>query len=197
MTLSKFHKFTVEQIDFIKENAKNRYNKELTELFNCKFNLDLSIGQITNCKGRYNISSGLTGQFVKGQNPYNKGTKGLMKPNRTSFKKGNMPKNHRPVGSIRLSKDGYVEVKIAEPNKWRLKHLFIWEQKFGPVPKGHAVVFLDGNKLNLTLENLSLIPRSQLLILNRRGLIYNDPDNTKTGILIAEIIDKGNKRLKK
>ncbi|KKL68010.1 hypothetical protein LCGC14_2129280 [marine sediment metagenome] len=34
-------------------------------------------------------------RFKKGQEPWNKGKKGIMKPNQTSFKRGNPPPKHK------------------------------------------------------------------------------------------------------
>jgi hypothetical protein len=73
----------------------------------------------------------------------------------TRFKKGSIPTNHRPVGSERISKDGYIEIKIADPNKWDLKHRVV----FGKVPKGMLVKFKDGNPLNCDRDNLYLSTR--------------------------------------
>ena len=57
-----------------------------------------------------------------------------MRSNRTSFKKGNRPKNYLPVGSESIDVDGYVKVKIQDPSKWELKHRIIWSERFGEVP---------------------------------------------------------------
>lgn len=106
-------------------------------------------------------------QFTSGHTPANKGKK--MSPELyakcapTMFKKGNIPGNHREVGSERVNKDGYVEIKVAEPNKWKAKHRVIWEAANGPVKKGYNVQFKDGNPKNITLENLYLISRAQQL----------------------------------
>lgn len=106
-------------------------------------------------------------RYQKGCIPANKGKK--MDPDTytkcagTMFKKGNMPANHRDVGSERINKDGYIEVKVAEPNKWKAKHRVIWEEANGPVEKGYNVQFKDGNPKNITLENLYLISRAQQL----------------------------------
>lgn len=106
-------------------------------------------------------------RYQKGCIPANKGKK--MDPDTytkcagTMFKKGNMPANHRDVGSERINKDGYIEVKVAEPNKWKAKHRVIWEEANGPVEKGYNVQFKDGNRLNVSLENLYLISRSRQL----------------------------------
>lgn len=106
-------------------------------------------------------------QFTSGHTPANKGKK--MSPELyakcapTMFKKGNTPKNHREVGSERVGKDGYLWVKVAEPNKWKQKHRAPWEETYGPVGKGYNVQFKDGNRQNITLENLYLISRAQQL----------------------------------
>lgn len=102
-------------------------------------------------------------QFRKGHVPPNKGKKvspelyAKMQP--TMFKKGRPSLNHREVGSERVNVDGYIEVKVAEPNKWRLKNRVVWEQANGPIPPGHNVQFRNGNRLDCRLENLYLIDR--------------------------------------
>ena len=109
----------------------------------------------------------IASRFKKGRVPENKGKK--MSPevyarcSATMFKKGNKPHTYRPVGSERVNVDGYVEVKVADPNKWRLKHRVIWEEAHGPIPKGHNVQFRDGNSQNLDLGNLYLISRDDQL----------------------------------
>jgi hypothetical protein len=188
--------YSQEEHDFLFQNYPNRGNQELTDLFNAHFGLNLTRTQIKAFKHNRGWDSGLTGHYEKGSIPANKGTKGLTSANRTSFKKGNRPVNYRPVGSERLSKDGYLEVKIADPNKWRLKHLVIWEEANGPLPKGHCVIFLDSNKQNLALENLRLITRNQLARLNQNHLITDNADFTETGIIIADLYYKISQRKK-
>ena len=122
--------FPDEIANFIKSNAKGMYNKDLTELVNKTFGTCYKISQIDSYKNNHGISSGLNGQFVKGQIPPNKGKK--MSPEMyekcktTMFKKGNIPQNHRPVGSERVAKDGYMQIKVAEPNKWQQKNVYIY-----------------------------------------------------------------------
>ena len=68
----------------------------------------------------------------------------------------------------------------------------------GQIPKGHVLIFGDGNKLNVSLDNLNfLVSRQQLLVLNRYNLIQNDADLTRTGIIIADIKTKINDRKQK
>jgi len=186
------HHYTSEQIEFIKQNVAGRGNAELTELFNKHFNLELGVNQIKGFKKNHKLSSGLTGHFPKGNVPFNKGRKGIsyegMKA--TQFKKGHKPWNYKPVGSERVNGDDYVDIKIADPNKWKGKHILIWEAANGPVPKGYAIIFGDGNKRNFNLDNLLLVSRKQLVRLNQKNLISDDAELTKTGIIIADIFNR-------
>lgn len=104
-------------------------------------------------------------RFKKGSVPANKGKKvspelyAKMKP--TMFKKGQASLNKRPVGSERVNVDGYIEIKVADPNKWRLKNRVIWEQHNGKIPPGHNIQFKDHNPLNCTIENLYIISQAE------------------------------------
>jgi len=188
------NEYTEEMIDYLREITPGRSNKEITKMFNKKFNLNKTENAIRAVRIRNGIKTGLDGRFKKGQTPWNKGLKGYMGPNKTSFKKGEVPANYRPIGSERVSMDGYTEVKIKDPNVWELKHRLIWEKHHGPIPDGHVVIFGDGDKTNFDIDNLILVSREQLLQLNRHGLIKNDTELTKMGVAIAEIYCKINER---
>lgn len=184
------HKYTKEQADFIKTNINGTKTDELTKMFNVQFGLSLKQSQIKSFVTNHGLKSGVDCRLKKGNVPFNKGKKGTYGWEPTQFKKGNKPHNYMPVGSERINGDGYIDVKIADPNKWRPKHLLIWEKINGAVPNGHVVIFGDGNKLNLDINNLILVSRRQLVTLNKKQLIKNDAELTKTGILIADLYHK-------
>lgn len=190
-------KYTDEMKQFILDNYKGRYNQELADLFNQKFNTNITSRTIKSYKANNKLNSGLTGKFRKGQIPHNKGKKMpkevYEKVKHTMFAKGNVPPNHRPVGSERISKDGYIEVKVAEPNKWRLKQRVVYEETKGKIPEGCPIIFLDGNKRNFDIDNLRCITRSELLYLNCNGL-NNSNEITETGILMARLDRTKNKK---
>lgn len=190
------HRWTEEEKEYLKVITKGRHYKEIVELMNNKFEYNFTEKQIKSAIGNYKLNTGLTGQFNSGDIPYNKGKKGLTSANKTSFKEGQKPVNYRPVGSERINVDGYIEVKVRDPNKWSLKHKVIWEKDKGAMPKGHAIIFGDGNRENLDVNNLILVSRQQLLILNRKKLITNDANLTRTGVIIADIYQKISKRSK-
>lgn len=186
-------KYTQEQKEFIIKNNYMKSSKELADMFNNEFNTNVSYRQIEYFRHNHHLNSGLTGRFEKGHTSWNKGTKGLTHANKTSFKKGNIPQNHKPVGYERVNVDGYVEIKVAEPNIFKLKHRVIYENIYGKIPDNHNVVFADGNKLNLDPDNLILVSKSEMLIMNNNNLFMNERELTKTGSIIAKVIDKTNK----
>lgn len=194
------HKFTDEQINYIRKIASGRYVSEITEMFNKHFNLNLKVSQIVSCKHNHNIASGIDCRFQKGMIPANKGKKGSMSPDQykkcaaTMFKKGNIPQNHRPVGSERIDRDGYVLIKVEEPNKWKPKHRVLWENANGPIPKKHRLIFADGNRQNITLDNLILVSYAESFIMNQRKLFSENGEHTKTGAIIAKVLSKAKTR---
>lgn len=195
------HEYTKEQDKFIRENAKGRYVKELTELSNQHFSLSLGENQIRAYKKNHKISSGLDGRYQKGSTPFNKGKKKYwVGGEETQFKKGQMPHNWKPLGSERITKDNYIQIKIQEgqfQKNWRGKHILIWEEINGPLPKGHAIIFGDRDRRNFDIDNLICVSRAQLARLNQNGLIQRDVDLTRTGIVIADVIAKMSERNKK
>ena len=60
-------------------------------------------------------------------------------------------------------------LKVAEPNKWMRKHRHIYQNAHGEVPKGHVIVFVDGNKRNFELSNLMMISCAENATFNIRG----------------------------
>lgn len=122
---------------------------------------------------------GIATRISKGNVPVNKGKpisdemRQLLRP--TMFKPGNVPANHRPVGSERTL-DGYVYIKTAEPNKWEVKHRWLWEQHHGKLDAKQVVKFIDGDKNNITLSNLRLTDRKGNMIDNA---IHNLPPELK------------------
>ena len=125
-------------------------------------------------------------RFKKGMTPWNKRIKTGLKPTK-GFKKGFTPWHTKELYSERLDKDGYILIKIAKPNKWVRKHRWIYEQKFGAIPENCVILFADGDKTNLDVDNLICVTREELKVLNKCRLISSVPELTKTGLNIAKI----------
>ncbi|KTD88156.1 HNH endonuclease signature motif containing protein [Paenibacillus etheri] len=189
-------RYSLEHKEFISTNIHGRYVLELTSMFNEKFDVEIQPSQMRAFIKNNGLKSGIDARIKPGSVPPNKGKKKLWTGGEdTQFKKGHKPHNYVPVGSERVNGDDYVDIKIADPNKWRGKHLIIWEQYCGcSVPKGHVVIFGDGDRRNFDPYNLILVTRGQLAIMNKRGFIQNDAELTRSGIILANIIQKMGER---
>jgi hypothetical protein len=181
--------FTSEQIQFMRDNYPIYSLVDLVTVFNDHFSSQFGINQIRAYIHNNGITSGRTGRFTPGSAAWNHGVTGYMGPNRTSFKKGNLSHNHRPLWSERIDKNGYIEISVPERNphtgshtRFKHKHVWIWEQANGPKPKSTAVIFKDGNNRNFNRDNLLLVTRKELLSMNLHG--YSKfPDVLKPSIL--------------
>lgn len=162
-----------------KKNGQKKYLssfeiKEIVNLYPDKFNYELaklfnvSESTILKLRRKYNLSKSErimdAERFHPGHKPFNIG-KNYIHNSSTKFKQGHMPKNHRPVGSKRLTKDGYYEMKIAEPKKWETVHRVIWQRHYGEIPEGMIIIFKDGN--NVDISNLEMISRKENMERNR------------------------------
>lgn len=190
------HKWTDEEKEYLASIVKGSTYKEITEKMNDKFEYNFSIEQIIGAMTRYKLTTGTGGYFKKGSTPWNKGLKGYMGANKTSFKKGTIPPNQVPIGTESITKHGYIKVKVGEPNKWELKQRYVYEQHYGEIPKDYNVIFADRNIQNFDINNLVLVSKAEMLILNNNKLIFEDKELTKVGVNIAKVIDKTKKRSK-
>ena len=190
------HKWTDEEKEYLALIVKGSTYKETTKKMNDKFEYNFSEEQVKGMMYRNKLTTGTGGYFKKGSTPWNKGLKGYMGANKTSFKKGTIPPNQVPIGTESITKGGYIKVKVGEPNKWKLKQRYIYEQHYGEIPNNYNIIFADGNKMNFDIDNLIAVSKSEMLILNNNNLRFEDKELTKVGVNIAKVIDKAKKRNK-
>lgn len=143
---------------------------------------EVTAHQLHALRKRKGWKTGRTGHFEKGAEPVNKGKPcapgtGGRHPNarKTQFKKGHGRSGvavalYKPIGSERVSKDGYLERKIHDglplQSRWRAVHLIRWEAVNGPIPDASCLKALDGDRTNTEPSNWELVPRSLLPALN-------------------------------
>ena len=179
IVLNRLRIYTREQAEFIVNHYQGRSIDELTRLFNRRFNSRKTEQQMKTFVHNRGIVSGRTGRFENGHVPHNKGKKGWCAGGnsvKTRFKKGSRPQTWVPVGSERITKDGILQRKISDtgypPKDWRSVHSLLWEEHHGPIPKGYIVVFKNGDRTKICIENLELISRAENM---RRNTIHNLP----------------------
>jgi hypothetical protein len=174
--------WTDEEDNRLKRLYSNHTNAELAELFNRTpkaiaaraYNLRLKKDE----NWKYNQTK--KGQFKKGHVSYNKGLKGIHLSPETEFKPGNQPKNTKFDGAISIryeringQRKPYYYIRLAKA-KWKPLHRHIWEQIKGKIPKTHVVRFIDGNTLNVDINNLMCISMAQNIQLNKKRLTNYD-----------------------
>lgn len=178
--------------DFLRKNNAGKSLVEITELLNSTFGTDYTAAGIKGLRARMHLVSGLTNRFEKGHVPANKGKKGYCAPGSEKgwFKKGQMPHNHVPVGTEVMTTDGYLKIKVAEPNRWRFKHIMEWEKHKGKIPDSYMISFKDGNHTNCSIENLMCITRIENAILNHQKLRSESAEQTETAVILAKLKHK-------
>lgn len=132
-------------------------------------------------------NKGVSTRFAKGHATWNKGMKGLqIGGEETQFKKGNTPRNHKPVGTVVIRTDGYMQTKTAEPNVWELTHRLTWRLA-GNEPPVYPIVlrFKDGNPLNCTIENLELSSKVEMMAANS---VQTLPENLRKVIHLHGVL---------
>lgn len=186
-----------EQYQWLKDHCQGLTYKDQQKQVLDKFGVQLTLDQVKNMRSRWRMNSGLTGQYRKGCVPWNKGMKGLhIGGEATQFKKGQRSWNTKPAGYESIDQDGFVHFKPPGARKMTYKHRWVWEQAHGPIPPSHVLAFLDGDKTNCSLDNLILLPRGVHARMCQRHLYSDDPEKTKSGILVAKLLCKRYSRKK-
>lgn len=112
-------------------------------------------------------------QFHAGQVPWNKGLEYMAggRSVETQFKKGQRPHTWQPIGTYRITADGYLERKVnnlpgANNVRWHGVHRLVWQSTHGAIPQGHVITFKPGTKTtaleHITLDKLECISREEL-----------------------------------
>ena len=180
--MSKIYKWTETELEYLREIAEGKYISEIVELMSKKFNYPFRKTQIKSAMTKHKIKNNMKCKVRKGTKPWNKG-----------IKIGNSHiHNLKSIGDEYINSDGFVMIKLDNPVRWVHKHRYIYEQAFGEIPKDKVIIFLDGDKTNLSLDNLHCITRKQLMKMNQNNLFYSDPELTKVGIEVASLMLKVN-----
>jgi hypothetical protein len=163
--------YSAAELLWIKEN-REMPRKEAHALFCATFDrADVSLVNYNAICKRRRWATGRSGCFQRDQVPHNKGKKGWCPPGSKKgwFKSGTVPPNITPMWTERVGKDGYIEMKVPQPNpytghgtRYMHKHRWNWEAVNGPLPHGMALKSLDGDRANTSAENWEAVPRALL-----------------------------------
>lgn len=165
--------------DFIFVNHKGTSYADMAEKILQEFGISYTEKQMRSYYKNHKLQSGLTARQP-----------GVAIPGceKGWFLKGKLPPNSAPIGTEKIRSNGYIWVKVEElPNKWRMKHLIVWEEANGPIPKGWKIYFKDGDPLNCNLENLMLVENRVRGIMNRTGLSEYKGDLAEAAVNTARL----------
>lgn len=176
-------KYSAAEIEWLRENCTME-TAQYRAAFCARFDRsDVTVEKLMSLRKREGFRTGRSGQFWKGKVPPNKGQrmpegKGGRHPNarKSQFRKGELPQNFRGPGHESLGDDGYMWIVTDRTNPWTgaatwrvHKHRWLWEQKHGPVPDGHVLKCLDGDRLNTNPSNWEAVPQGLLPRLNGKS----------------------------
>lgn len=171
-------KFSPEEIGWLQANSTLEIC-EYHRAFCAEFGrTDITKSALHGMRKRMGWKTGRTGHFDKGAVPWSKGKKIGNNPGsaRTQFRKGQTPHTARGAGHESTDADGYVWIIVDETNPYTgaptrrvQKHRRLWESANGPVPDGHVLKCLDGNKSNTDPTNWEAVPIGMLPRLNGKS----------------------------
>ena len=190
--------FTAEQEAFYRQHCRDLTYKQQVDLMYQTFGIRITADQCKTWRTNHKFFGSQTGRFQKGMEPINKGKRWdeFMSPEAqkrsrtTCFKKGIIPKNSRPIGSILQRDDGYLWIKVQDGSgrqNWKQLHRYVWEKANGEIPAKYKIVFLDGNTTNCSLDNLMMVSYRALAIANHKYGLIDDPEINFTILKTAEL----------
>ena len=114
-----------------------------------------------------------TNAFKKGHIPFNKGTVGIMKKNKTSFVKGQKSNKIMEIGTIVIRTHKSKKrrwIKIENPSLWELYSVYLWKQQHGEIKKGNIIHHNNFNMLDDRVDNYSSLTRAEHINIHRVGM---------------------------
>lgn len=172
------HHYSEEERSFLRENHDSCSGfSELTDRFNKQFGTDMKAMTIRDyCHKQLKIKG------MKNSGQYKIGSKS----------------RDLPIGTIRKSQTAtYIKVGNEDTNlsgykppNWIPLQQYLWEKKYGPIPEGHFVIFLDGNAENFDLRNLAVINRRISVRMAQNHFYTEHTEITRAGLMCVELKEK-------
>ena len=99
-----------------------------------------------------------------------------------------------PVGTVKVV-NGFKYIRTSNEfdnfyKDWKPLHRQVWESIHGKIPEGYTVVFLNGNKLDCSIDNLACVSNAVLAkMANGHGKAFwsEGREITKAALLMCEL----------
>lgn len=168
--------YSEEQIEFLKNTFPFCTKwEQLRDLFNQKFNLELTVYEIAGiCRRKFGAVMPNSGMFSKDGHPF-----------------------RLNIGTERIGSGGKICVKVSEDNlpsgssgNWKQKSRVVYESFFGEIPEGNLIIHLNGNSNDFEISNLYPVSRKVMACLMRNNWYKENSEITLTAIKCAELMCK-------
>lgn len=167
LKLATSYAYTEEMDNFIREYYPTSSAEELEERFNSKFKQAKTYKAIRQRAFKLGLSK--TSEYIQ----------------QRQVKAGQG--RRVPVGTISTDASGLDRIKVGE-GRWVTHARYIYEQEHGKLPEGYAVMFLDGNNQNKSIDNLIARPEGYNALLTQKLQIDRScPELTKTAVLWCDL----------
>ena len=134
--------------------------KETVDEFNRRFDLNMTLTRMNGFISNHKLKNGMHAK----------------RRTETMFRKGATPHNAFPEGKVFVQSNGYEYIK-KNGTVSRIDHL-VWEKEKGPIPKGYAIIHLDGDRLNNRIDNLVLLDKKEIGKMSHNKLDYDAETNS-------------------
>ena len=167
---------TSDMIDWLSENVPGKTFWNIRPVFNEKFNCAYTNSQLKGICNKRGIKSHTVGIQEK--------TRKLPINTERNFKKKCVGDTvYVKIADECFSANGCLALHGAT---WKEKQLIIWEQVHRIISDDCAIIFLDGNRFNFELDNLTIVTKLERRLLYINDLIADDKEITKAGIAIIK-----------
>ncbi len=208
---------TKEHHDFIKKHQAHITREEMTKMFNDAFGLSVSESKVASYAKRHGMLRVITPLIHKPEHlQYLKDNHGLLPRSQltdkfnqhfgTSFtakdiktvcrrlglKMKKVRRNYLPVGTVRQH-GKFLCIKTEEPDVWESMHKYVYEQEHGPMPDGFIIMFADGDRHNVDIDNLVCVPHDASWIINKGGVAKTDNPELNRAVMLTASLSVLNK----
>jgi hypothetical protein len=152
--------WTEEQVAYLKQNYKKMGDTELAEYFNKTWKKEKGWSKKHIEKKRRCLKLKRTEVAIKVVHKRNKASGRLAVANRKRWEKTGVTTD----GTVRYWKNslGVPMPMIKVNGRWEKWARVMWERNFGVIPPGMNVVFVNGDSMDLRVENLELLTDGEL-----------------------------------
>ena len=167
--------FSEEEKEFVKKYYPDHGPKQTTEMLNEIFNTNRKINSVTHLA---NSNLGL------------KINEKLKQKMVASNVKKMIAAHTKDIGAIRTTKkNDHIEYRIkTSSGQWKIAGSVIWEEAYGPIPKNHRIIYLNGDNSDFSLDNLYLASNKLAYqVVSNKHYQTKNPEITKSLIKYYEL----------